>query len=97
MRRYIARTIAAFLPASLAAGTPAPLEPAPIMAMGAYVPTDNMEGAEAFYRALFDSAPAIELPGFVAFAIVGGWFAIVARDRYAPGIRSGHVYAICRP
>ncbi len=64
--------------------------PAPaIMAMGAYVPTDDMEGSEAFYRALFDRAPLIALPDFVAFDIEGGWFAIVSREKYAPGAVPG--------
>jgi hypothetical protein len=48
-----------------------------------------MEGSETYYRALFDSAPIIRLPDFVAFDIAGGWFAIVSRERYAPGSETG--------
>jgi predicted enzyme related to lactoylglutathione lyase len=60
-----------------------------ILAMGAYVPTDDMNASEMFYRALFDRAPVIELPDFVAFSIAGGWFAIAARSKYAPGAIPG--------
>lgn len=56
-----------------------------ILAMGAYVPTDNMAVSEEFYRTLFDRTPVIELPDFVAFNIEGGWFAIASRSKYAPG------------
>lgn len=87
MRRYLA--LAAVLPATLAAETPEPSGAAPIMAMGVYVPTDDMEGSKAFYRTLFDSAPTIGLPDFVAFEVAGGWFAIVSRDKYAPDSTPG--------
>lgn len=89
MRHYLAIALAAFLPTVLTAETSAPLDPGPILAMGAYVPTDDMDASKAFYRALFDSDPAIDLPGFVAFAVAGGWFAIVSRDKYAPGSEPG--------
>lgn len=55
-----------------------------ILAMGAYVPTDDMGASQAFYQVLFDRPPVIELDDFVAFDIEGGWFAIVSRARYAP-------------
>ena len=86
MKRFIAPALAAVLPTTLVAE---PTVPSPIMAMGAYVPTDDMDGSEAFYRTLFNSAPLIELPDFVAFNVAGGWFAIVSRDRYAPGSEAG--------
>ncbi len=89
MRRFPALALAAVLPATPAAEASEPPGPAPIMAMGAYVPTDDMEVSEAFYRALFDSAPAIGLADFVAFDVAGGWFAIVSRDKYAPGSEPG--------
>ena len=89
MIRFIALTFAAALPAALVAEDAKPSGDAPIMAMGAYIPTDDMEGSEAFYRALFDSEPAIGLPDFVAFDVAGGWFAIVSRDKYAPGSEAG--------
>ena len=60
-----------------------------ILAMGAYVPTDDMGISEEFYRILFDRAPVIELPDFVAFNIEGGWFAIASRSKYAPGSLPG--------
>ena len=60
-----------------------------ILAMGAYVPTDDMGVSEEFYRVLFDRAPVIELPDFVAFNIEGGWFAIASRSKYAPGSLPG--------
>ncbi|MEM9360804.1 MAG: hypothetical protein AAGB04_31905 [Pseudomonadota bacterium] len=60
-----------------------------ILAMGAYVPTDDLSVSEEFYRVLFDRAPVIELPDFVAFNIEGGWFAIASRSRYAPGSMPG--------
>lgn len=56
-----------------------------ILAMGAYVPTDDMAVSEEFYRTLFDRTPVIELPDFVAFNIEGGWFAIASRSKYALG------------
>ena len=60
-----------------------------ILAMGAYVPTDDMAVSEEFYRTLFDRTPVIELPDFVAFNIEGGWFAIASRSKYAPGSMPG--------
>ncbi|WP_436399576.1 VOC family protein [Roseobacter sp. S98] len=60
-----------------------------ILAMGAYVPTDDMAVSEEFYRTLFDRTPVIELPDFVAFNIEGGWFAIASRIKYAPGSMPG--------
>ena len=57
--------------------------------MGAYIPTDDIDASAAFYRALFDEAPAIALSDFVAFDVAGGWFAVVSRDRYAPGAEPG--------
>lgn len=89
MRRLLALALAAALPAALVAEVAKPSDLAPIMAMGAYVPTDDMEESEAFYRTLFDSVPAIGLPDFVAFDVAGGWFAIVSRDRYAKGSVAG--------
>ncbi len=89
MRHFIALALTAVLPTTLIADESKPTDPAPIIAMGAYVPTDNMEGSEAFYRTLFDSDPAIGLPDFVAFNVAGGWFAIVSREKYAPGSKSG--------
>ena len=89
MRRFIALTFAAALPAALVAEDAKSSGDAPIMAMGAYIPTDDMEGSKAFYRALFDSEPAVGLPDFVAFDVAGGWFAIVSRDKYAPGSEAG--------
>ncbi len=60
-----------------------------ILAMGAYVPTDDISVSDEFYRVLFDRAPVIELPDFVAFNIQGGWFAIASRSKYAPGSMPG--------
>lgn len=59
------------------------------VAMGAYVPSDDIARSAAFYAALFDRAPVIHLDDFVAFDIAGGWFAIVSRERYAPGSTPG--------
>ncbi|WP_170419240.1 VOC family protein [Ruegeria atlantica] len=89
MRRFTSLALAAVLPTTLVAEAAEPRDFAPIVAMGAYVPTDDMEVSEAFYRTLFDSAPAIGLPDFVAFDVAGGWFAIVSRDKYAPGSEPG--------
>ncbi len=60
-----------------------------ILAMGLYVPTDNMSASKDFYRNLFASEPAIELDDFIAFSVAGGWFAIVTRERYAPDSIAG--------
>lgn len=60
-------------------------EPNPIVAMGAYVASDDLRRSETFYQALFESVPVIRLDDFVAFDVAGGWFAIVSRDRYAEG------------
>ncbi len=89
MKTTLAIALAALLPASLTAESKNPAILRPIMAMGAYVPTDDMNGSEAFYRVLFDRAPVIGLPDFIAFDIAGGWFAIVLRDKYAPGSEPG--------
>lgn len=89
MKSAIIAELAVFLPVGLSAETSQVPDPAPILAMGAYVPTDDMDGSVAFYRALFDETPTIALPDFVAFDVAGGWFAVVSRDRYAPGAEPG--------
>lgn len=89
MRRFIAIALASILPTALFADSAEKPGTAPIVAMGAYVPTEDMEGSEAFYRALFDSEPAIGLPDFVAFDVAGGWFAIVSKEKYAPRSEAG--------
>ena len=89
MRSILAIALAALLPTAPTAETPDRLASAPIQAMGAYVPTDDMKRSDAFYRALFDQEPVIGLPDFVAFNIAGGWFALVSRDRYAPNAEPG--------
>lgn len=89
MKRVIALTLAAVLPTALAAQEVEPRNLSPIRAMGAYVATDDMEGSEAFYSTLFDRAPAIGQPNFVAFDVAGGWFAVVSRDKYAPEAMPG--------
>lgn len=89
MKSVSAAILAALLPGTVSADTSAPPVTEAITAMGAYVATDDMEGSETFYRALFDSAPVIGLPDFVAFNVAGGWFAIVSRERYAPGSEAG--------
>ncbi|MEM6466752.1 MAG: hypothetical protein AAF679_09640 [Pseudomonadota bacterium] len=78
------------LPAALSvflagAGASAAQDSQALLAMGVYVPTDEIALSVQFYRTLFDRAPVIELPDFVAFDISGGWFAIVSRAKYAPG------------
>jgi hypothetical protein len=60
-----------------------------IIAMGAYVPTDDMKVSENFYRILFNRDPVIQLDNFIAFDIAGGWFAIVSRTKYAPASKPG--------
>ncbi|MES0862774.1 hypothetical protein ABLN87_10490 [Ruegeria sp. SCPT10] len=60
-----------------------------LLAMGAYVPSDDMQESETFYRTLFARDPMIQLEGFVAFDISGGWFAIVSRNKYAPDAQAG--------
>lgn len=60
-----------------------------LLAMGAYVHTDDMQKSETFYRTLFARDPMIQLEGFVAFDISGGWFAIVSRTKYAPDAQAG--------
>lgn len=89
MKSVSAAILAALLPGTVSADTSAPPVNEAITAMGAYVATDDMEGSETFYRALFASAPVIGLRDFVAFNVAGGWFAIVSRERYAPGSEAG--------
>jgi len=89
MRRFVALVLTAVLPTTIAADEPKSADLKPIMAMGAYVPSDDMQRSEAFYRAVFDRAPAIVLPDFVAFNVAGGWFAIVSREKYAPKSQPG--------
>lgn len=60
-----------------------------IVAMGAYVATEDIAGSAAFYEALLDREPAIALPDFVAFDVSGGWFALASKDRYAPHAQPG--------
>lgn len=87
MRSVLALALAAFVPNASAAETSDLPNPSAILAMGAYVPSDDMQMSKAFYRTLFDRVPVVELPDFVAFEIAGGWFAVVSRDRYAPGAK----------
>ncbi|MEL6205161.1 MAG: hypothetical protein AAFR47_07600 [Pseudomonadota bacterium] len=84
MKNTLALALSGFMVA--ATGTPAETTAVDtaILAMGAYVPTDDMAGSEAFYRTLFNRTPVIELDDFVAFDIEGGWFALVSRAMYAP-------------
>lgn len=86
MKSAFPAALMAVLPATLFAETP---EPAPILAMGAYVPSEDIEGSVAYYSALFDLSPMIALPDFVAFDVAEGWFAVVSRDRYAPDAEPG--------
>jgi len=60
-----------------------------LVAMGAYVATDDIDRSEKFYRQIFEREPTIRLDDFVAFDVAGGWFAIVSRKKYAPGSVSG--------
>lgn len=89
MKTVSALVLAALLPGSANAQPPQSANGNPILAMGAYVPSDDLGVSETFYRALFDAAPVIELTDFVAFNVAGGWFAIVSRERYAPGSEPG--------
>lgn len=89
MRRLIALILASVLPTALAAAPAEQPKTAPVIAVGVYVPTDDIAASEAFYSALFESDPAIDLPDFVAFGVAGGWFAVVSREKYAPGSQAG--------
>lgn len=89
MRSALSLALALFIPIAGAAQTTDGANDTAITAMGAYVPSDNVQQSKSFYRTLFSRAPIIELPEFVAFDIEGGWFAIVSRDRYAPGAEPG--------
>lgn len=89
MKSLLALVLATFLPAKLAADSPVNTAPAPLLAMGAYVATDDLPGSKRFYHALFDAPPVIELPDFIAFDVAGGWFAIVSRAKYAPNSKPG--------
>lgn len=89
MTRIFALALMAVLPASLSAQSAQAPDPAPVLAMGAYIPTDDMAQSKAFYRTLLDRAPVIALPDFVAFDVAGGWFAVVSRARYAQGAVPG--------
>ena len=89
MKSEITAALIAVLPVALGADTSEASDPTPILAMGAYVPTDDIDESVAFHRALFDESPAIALPDFVAFDVAGGWFAVVSRERYAPGAEPG--------
>ena len=82
---------ALFLSAYLAGATSAEAQTRSeaILAMGAYVPTDDMQVSDTFYRTLFDREPVIQLDDFIAFNVAGGWFAIVSRERYAPDTNPG--------
>ena len=82
MKKILSLAVSSFLTMTTVA--PAQDDTA-ILAMGAYVPTDDISASKAFFGTLFDRAPVIELPDFVAFDIEGGWFAIVSRTKYAPG------------
>ncbi len=53
--------------------------------MGAYVSSSDLGRSTAFYGAIFAREPVIRLDDFVAYAIAGGLFAIVSRERYSAG------------
>ena len=84
MRTILALSLSTFLTAASGIQAENALHGDAILAMGAYVPTNDMASSEAFYQTLFDREPVIQLDDFVAFDVAGGWFAIVSRDRYAP-------------
>ena len=75
---------------TVGAVAPSAAQADPLVAMGAYVASDDMDRSEAFYRALFDRQPVIRLDDFIAFDVSGGWFAIVSRERYAAGSVPGN-------
>ncbi|MEM6826302.1 MAG: hypothetical protein AAF566_14445 [Pseudomonadota bacterium] len=85
MKTVYALFLSGILFAAGASAADTPTTDDAILAMGAYVPTDDMAASKAFYRILFDRPPVIALEDFVAFDIEGGWFAIVSRAKYAPG------------
>jgi predicted enzyme related to lactoylglutathione lyase len=89
MKLILALALMVLLPSLLSAHPSEQPDQAPILAMGIYVPTDDMRRSETFYRTLFDQAPVIALPDFVAFDVAGGWFVIVSRARYAPASQPG--------
>lgn len=60
-----------------------------LVAMGAYVASRDIGRSVAFYGALFGRDPVIRRPGFAAFGISGGWFAVVSAERYAPDAAAG--------
>ena len=86
MKKVLSLALSLFLTSATVAAAQNDKE---IIAMGAYVLTDDIGASEAFYRALFDRAPVIELSDFVAFDIEGGWFAIASRSKYAPDSKPG--------
>ena len=85
MKTICALCLSGILFAAGAAVADTPTTDDAILAMGAYVPPDDMATSEAFYQTLFNRPPVIALEDFIAFDIEGGWFAIVSRAEYAPG------------
>lgn len=84
MKLIFALALSTYLAGSIGVHAQNAMSKDAILAMGAYVPTDDMPSSEKFYRTLFDREPIIQLNDFVAFDVADGWFALVSRDIYAP-------------
>ncbi|MEO0913509.1 MAG: hypothetical protein AAFY59_11050 [Pseudomonadota bacterium] len=89
MKLFQALGFVCVLSASTAASSDGRAPADDLVAMGAYVATDDIGRSETFYRVLFEREPVLRLDDFVAFDISGGWFAIVSRERYAPTAMPG--------
>lgn len=87
LSRAVAILVLLNLPIAVKSQNVAPAED--LVAMGAYVATNDIGRSEVFYRTLFDREPVIRLDDFIVFDISGGWFAVVSRDRYASGSAPG--------
>jgi len=76
--------IALCFTATLASTLTATAQVAPIEVerFGLYVVTDDLSRAADFYQRVFGK-PKVRVPGMVGFAVGGGLYAIVGRNRFA--------------
>ena len=58
--------------------------PAPLERLGVYVLSSDMKRSENFYRTVFGLAPTVQTEAFIGFDVVGGLFAVVSKQTFAP-------------
>ena len=88
MLRLLPVAIVAALGLTIAA-TAARAEAPATQRMGAYVVSEDLDRAAAFYAALFGRPPQVRTAGLVGFDVAGGFYAAISKAAYAPNATRG--------